>query len=91
MTVFKLIGDSKIIVDWFNGKMDLRILQLKLWKRKVWKLQQQFVDLQILHYYREHNVLANLLSKKAYFWILAFVPVQNSAIVFYHHYFPLIS
>ena len=65
MQVFKLIGDSKIIVSWFNGKVDLRILHLESWKRKIQLLQQWFEYLKMLHDYKEHIVLIDLLSKEA--------------------------
>lgn len=33
--VFKLEGDLKILVEWFNGRNELIILHLESWKHKV--------------------------------------------------------
>lgn len=58
-------GDSKVVVDWVNGRGRLQSLDLDNWKQKIGNLKNSFSDLQVKHIFREYNSVADNLSKQA--------------------------
>jgi hypothetical protein len=61
----KVLGDSRIIIDWLNNKGKLQVLALDCWKEKIRDLIKNFKEISFLHIFRESNVEADHLSKKA--------------------------
>ena len=61
----QIAGDSRIIVEWFKGKLKLDVLHLTYWKERILLLQRQFKEISIQHVYRELNADADYLSKLA--------------------------
>jgi ribonuclease HI len=62
-----LLGDSKITIDWLNGLADFQVADLKCWKERTRAATKLFNNLTFSHIYREQNIEANILSKKAMF------------------------
>jgi hypothetical protein len=60
-----LLGDSKVIIDWINGKVDLRLAALERWKERTSEARRMFKSLSASHIYREENAIADHLSKLA--------------------------
>jgi hypothetical protein len=60
-----VLGDSKIIIDWLNNKGQLQVIALECWKDRITDLIQAFTQINFSHIYRETNVEADSLSKKA--------------------------
>ena len=58
-------GDSKEINDWALGKHDIHSIIMMHWLRRTKDLFRFFSFLSFQHVYREYNVLADELSKKA--------------------------
>ena len=63
----QIFGDSKAIVDWFNGKSTLASLFLELWQRKVHALKESFNELKVSHTHRTFNYVVNCCSKFIHF------------------------
>ena len=62
----KLFGDSKIIIDWINGVANLQVLEMDYCCTRLTKaLKDSFPCIDCHHIYREHNVIADGLSKEA--------------------------
>jgi ribonuclease HI len=61
----QLLGDSKVIIDWLKKKANLRAINIEGWKNKTSELASSFRVIHFQHIYREKNVEADLLSKKA--------------------------
>ena len=60
-----IYGDSKVIINWARGLTAISPLELMHWCRETKNLLVSFQDLSISHIYREHNRLADRLSKTA--------------------------
>lgn len=60
-----ILGDSKVIVDWFNGKCKLQSSHVEGWKLKTQQLANFFSALTVSHLPRAHNSEADALSKRA--------------------------
>jgi len=60
-----ILGDSKAIIDWINGKAAIRNSTLLHWYQKICQLKELFEQISFQHIYREHNSKADLLSKEA--------------------------
>ena len=60
-----VFGDSIVIINWAKGSTALSPLDLRHWGRETKKLIGSFKDLSFSHIYREHNRLADRLSKSA--------------------------
>jgi ribonuclease HI len=58
-------GDSKIIINWLNGKGMLRVEALECWKDRINELTQTFTQINFSHLYRELNQEVDFLSKKS--------------------------
>jgi ribonuclease HI len=61
----QILGDSKVIVDWFNHKAQLQVATLQGWIQKICMLAMNFSFLSLSHIYREYNSVADKLSKEA--------------------------
>ena len=59
------MGDSKVIIDWVNGKSSLHSIFHQHWMIQVKRLIQSFEKMTIFHIYRIFNNEAYLLSKQA--------------------------
>ena len=60
-----LLGDSKVIVDWLKGQVDLKVAALENWKDRTKETANWFRNLSVSHIYREDNNEADSLSKLA--------------------------
>jgi hypothetical protein len=63
--VIQVIGDSKIIIEWLKDKDKLQIVSLMGWMDRINKLKNSFKEIHYTHVYRELNMEAYSLSKKA--------------------------
>ena len=61
----QIYGDSLVIINWANGSTALSPTDLVHWCRETKKLFTSFQPLSFTHIYREHNRLADRLSKDA--------------------------
>jgi ribonuclease HI len=61
----QLVGDSKVIVDWFSFKNNLQVSNLQPWMSKIRQLSGKFQHLKAQHIYREYNKEVDQLSKQA--------------------------
>ena len=60
-----IFGDSLVIITWASGKGSLNLPHLIHWCDDLKNLLQHFPDLIMNHIYREHNMIADSLSKFA--------------------------
>jgi ribonuclease HI len=60
-----VLGDSKTVIDWLNFKRNLQVSSLMGWMDKIQDLITLFNIIRFDHIYREENVEADVLSKKA--------------------------
>ena len=58
-------GDSKTIIDWVNDLAILEILSLEHWCQRIKDIIKGFYSFSCKHTYREHNPVADRLSKEA--------------------------
>ena len=61
----RVFGDSSVIINWAKGNAALSPPELHYWCRETRKLFSHFLELSFSHIYREHNQLADRLSKSA--------------------------
>jgi ribonuclease HI len=61
----KVLGDSKIVIDWLNDKGILQVCALDCWKDRIRDLIKNFREISFTHIYRDFNREADLLSKQA--------------------------
>jgi hypothetical protein len=64
--VMLLLGDSKVIIDWINGKADLRTTALECWKERTIEATRLIKSLSASHIYREDNVLRTFYQNRHY-------------------------
>ena len=60
-----LFGDSLVIISWASGKGTLNLPHLSHWCDDIRELLHNFLDMNMKHIYREHNQIADSLSKSA--------------------------
>jgi ribonuclease HI len=48
----QLVGDSKIIIDWFTNKNYLQVVTLQRWMSKIQVLRGKFLQLKAQHIYK---------------------------------------
>jgi len=58
-------GDSKIIIDWINEKGKIHVAALECWKDRIKYLTRDFTQITFSDIFREKNMEADILSKKA--------------------------
>jgi hypothetical protein len=61
----QILGDSKVIVDWFNHEAQLQGETLQGWIQKICMLAMDFSFLSLSHIYREYNSVVNKLPKES--------------------------
>ena len=61
----RIMGYSKVIVDWVLNHQSLQSIALHHWNKRVWLLLDEIQTLSFLHVYREFNNQEDLLSKQA--------------------------
>jgi ribonuclease HI len=62
----QLVGDSKIIIDWFANDNNLQVISLQPWMTRIRELSGRFIQLKAHHIYRAYNKEVDLLSKEAF-------------------------
>ena len=60
-----IFGDSLVIITWASGKGSLNLPHLIHWCDDLKNLLHHFPDLIMNHIYREHNMIADSLSKSS--------------------------
>ena len=60
-----MYSDSLVIINWAKGSTARSPPELVHWCRETKKLISSYQDLSFTHIYREHNMIADHLSKKA--------------------------
>jgi ribonuclease HI len=63
ISILHLVGDSKVIIEWFNNVNELQVISLLPWMRRIKELSGKFSLLKADHIYRAYNRGADLLSK----------------------------
>jgi ribonuclease HI len=58
-----IFGDSKVVVDWFNGDAGLNVVVLQAWKCIIQTLRSIFSSIKSMHIHREFNSQPDKLSK----------------------------
>jgi ribonuclease HI len=61
----QVFGDSKIVIEWLNCRGNLNVTSLMGWKDMIRDLIKSFSTIRFEHIFREQNVEADALSKKA--------------------------
>ena len=61
----QIFGDSKVVVDWENGKNTIRAPHLQHLLAEIQELKSKFRRISFVHIYRELNAEADSLSKQA--------------------------
>jgi ribonuclease HI len=52
VTRLQLVGDSKVIIDWFTNENNLQVVSLHPWMTKIRELSRSFLQLKAQHIYR---------------------------------------
>ena len=65
LPIQRIYGDSMVIISWVNGLSALEIATLKHWCDDISTLRQLVPPVSFNHIFREHNTLADGLSKMA--------------------------
>ena len=60
-----IFGDSMVVISWVNRLSTLKLPNLKHWCEEILSMVQHFPPVTFNHIFREHNSLADDLSKKA--------------------------
>ena len=60
-----LLGDSKITIDWLNGRADFHVADLISWKERTREATKLLNHITFSHIYKGDNMEADILSKKA--------------------------
>ena len=60
-----IMGDSKVIISWVNRLSSLNLPHLKHWCEEILSMAKHFPMVTYNHIYREHNRMADDLSKRA--------------------------
>jgi ribonuclease HI len=61
----RVLGDSRVVIDWINHKHKLQSVHFEGWKQQTLELAKLFSDIQFHHFHRHHNTEADALSKRA--------------------------
>lgn len=60
----QIFGNAKGIIDWVENNTSFSLSILKNWMCRIWVLVSIFQVVNFVHIYREHNWIADLLSKR---------------------------
>ena len=63
--LLSIYGDSLVIISWATGKGTLNLPHLSHWCDDIRELLHNFPEMIMKHIYREHNQIADSLSKNA--------------------------
>jgi hypothetical protein len=61
----RVMGDSRVIIDWLSKKGRLQVSSLVGWKNRILILIMNFQNISFHHVHRQFNIEADLLSKQA--------------------------
>jgi hypothetical protein len=61
----RVMGDSRVIIDWLSNKGRLQVSALEGWKNRIKVLINHFQNISFHHVYRHFNSEADTLSKQA--------------------------
>jgi ribonuclease HI len=61
----QVLGDSKVVIDWLSNRGRLQASAIEGWKSRIKNLIKHFHAISFEHIFREFNMEADLLSKKA--------------------------
>jgi ribonuclease HI len=61
----RVMGDSRVIIDWLSSKGRLQVSALEGWKNRILILIKKFQNISFHHVYRHFNTEADSLSKQA--------------------------
>jgi ribonuclease HI len=64
LTHIKVLGDSRIVIDWLNNKGKLQVTSLDCWKEKIIDLIKNLEEISFMHIFLDSNLEENLLSKR---------------------------
>jgi hypothetical protein len=65
VTQLQLVGDSRVIIDWFSNINDLQVIYLVPWINIIRMMRERFIHLKAQHIYRTYNMEVDQLSKEA--------------------------
>jgi len=65
INMIQLVGDSKIIIDWFTNDCNLQVISLQPWMSRIRALSGRFDQIKAQHIYRIYNKKVDELSKKS--------------------------
>jgi ribonuclease HI len=65
VSYIQLVGDSKVIVDWFYLINNIHVINLHPWMSRIHELNENFHNLKVQHIYNEYNREVDNLSKHA--------------------------
>ena len=65
LPIQSIFGDSMVVISWVKRLSALNIPTLKHWYEEIFYMLQLAPSVAFNHIYREHNMLADALSKKA--------------------------
>ena len=85
-----VVGDSKVILDWFDGKSRLKVLTLQSWMKKIIDLKDSFDEIHCFCIHRQFNYVVDSLSKLALgnkFGWMYFEEVQGDSIIDYGSFY----
>jgi hypothetical protein len=60
----QLVGDSKVIIDWFTNDNNLQLISLQPWMTKIRSLNGHFQQIKAQHIYRTYNQDVDRFSKE---------------------------
>jgi len=61
--VVRIFGDSRLVIDWLNGKSSISNILLEHWCQRIRELTALFEVIQFQHIYRSYNEEADRFSK----------------------------
>jgi ribonuclease HI len=67
ISCLQLVGDSKVIVDWFSYKNNMQVISLQPWMERIRQLSSNFQELKIQHIYR--SSIWQLICSLSRLWI----------------------
>jgi len=59
----KILGDSKVVIDWLNHKGRIQTIDIEGWKLRTMELTTLFQEIIFQHIFREFNKEEDQLSK----------------------------
>jgi len=72
-----IYGDSRMVIDWLKGKINISNIFLEHWCHRIRELIALFGDIQFQHIYRTYNTEADSLSKLALRGQIGFLHIKE--------------